>query len=224
MGKIRYTVTTITKRCPYCGKIVDTETHGEFTPLFAIVGVFAFPIALPYSLIRYLGFQNPTFPQIGPKSFPCPHCSSPIRAKNYAVADLKGKDLFLHKFKKWIYISSVERTYRIVRVHEDSDGNLITDVIEGTFDPATKTFTFETDKFSTYALAYADEEVETLGDLDGDEQITVSDALAALRIAAKTAECTPEALRIGDIDGDGVITVADALAILRVAAKIVDSL
>jgi hypothetical protein len=51
---------------------------------------------------------------------------------------------------------SVNRTYRIVRVHEDADGNLITDVIEGIFDPEHKTFTFETDKFSTYALAYND--------------------------------------------------------------------
>ena len=67
-------------------------------------------------------------------------------------------------------------------------------------------------------------EVETFGDLDGDDKLTVSDALGVLRIAAKTAECTAEALKLGDIDGDGVITVADALAILRVAAKIVDSL
>jgi hypothetical protein len=53
--------------------------------------------------------------------------------------------------------SSVERIYRIIRVHEDRNGNLITDVIEGVFDPETNTFTFETDKFSTYALAYNDE-------------------------------------------------------------------
>lgn len=42
MGKIRYTVTTITKRCPYCGKIVDTETHGESTPLLGISFGFYF--------------------------------------------------------------------------------------------------------------------------------------------------------------------------------------
>ena len=53
--------------------------------------------------------------------------------------------------------SSVERIYRIIRVHQDENGNLITEVIEGVFDPETKTFTFETEKFSTYALAYNDE-------------------------------------------------------------------
>ncbi|MBQ6552954.1 MAG: tyrosine-protein phosphatase [Clostridia bacterium] len=62
------------------------------------------------------------------------------------------------------------------------------------------------------------------GDLDGDGEITVADALAALRIAAKLAEETPRAIAIGDADGDGHITVADALAILRVAAKLADTL
>ena len=60
------------------------------------------------------------------------------------------------------------------------------------------------------------------GDLDGDGEITVSDALRALRIAAKLAEATESDLRLGDTDGDGAITVADALAILRVAAKLAD--
>ncbi|MBO4583820.1 MAG: dockerin type I repeat-containing protein [Clostridia bacterium] len=63
---------------------------------------------------------------------------------------------------------------------------------------------------------------QAAGDLDNDGEITVSDALRALRIAAKLAEATPEALRIGDVDGDGEITVSDALRILRVAAKLAD--
>ena len=58
------------------------------------------------------------------------------------------------------------------------------------------------------------------GDMDGDGEITVADALAVLRIAAKLAEETPEALRIGDMDGDGEITVSDALRVLRIAAKL----
>ena len=48
------------------------------------------------------------------------------------------------------------RTYKIVRVHEAADGSLVTDVIEGVFNPEDNSFTFQTDKFSTYALAYAD--------------------------------------------------------------------
>ena len=65
---------------------------------------------------------------------------------------------------------------------------------------------------------------ETRGDMDGDGSITVADALAALRIAARLVEPTGRDLRLGDTDGDGSITVADALAILRVAAKLTASL
>ena len=62
------------------------------------------------------------------------------------------------------------------------------------------------------------------GDLDADGKITVSDALAALRVAAKMAEETADIVALGDADNDGKITVSDALAILRVAAKMADSI
>ncbi len=62
------------------------------------------------------------------------------------------------------------------------------------------------------------------GDVDGDGEITVADALSVLRVAARLAPSTPEMLAVGDIDGDGAITVADALSILRVAAKLATSL
>ena len=60
------------------------------------------------------------------------------------------------------------------------------------------------------------------GDADGDGEITVGDALIALRVAAKLTESTPERLAACDVDGDGEITVADALKILRVAAKLIN--
>lgn len=47
--------------------------------------------------------------------------------------------------------SSIERTYRIVRIH---DGVAV--LIDGTYDAATNQFTFATDGFSTYALVYED--------------------------------------------------------------------
>ena len=61
------------------------------------------------------------------------------------------------------------------------------------------------------------------GDMDKDGEITVADALKALRIAAKLAQQTEEDIMIGDTDNDGEITVADALKILRVAAKLADA-
>lgn len=47
--------------------------------------------------------------------------------------------------------SSIERTYRIVRIH---DG--VATLIDGNYDAAANQFTFATDGFSTYALVYED--------------------------------------------------------------------
>ena len=47
--------------------------------------------------------------------------------------------------------NSIERTYYIIRYH---DGKA--EIVEGTYDEKTQTFTFETDKFSDYAIAYKD--------------------------------------------------------------------
>ena len=58
------------------------------------------------------------------------------------------------------------------------------------------------------------------GDLDNDGDITVADALAVLRIAAKLVHQTDEAIKVADMDNDGAITVADALAVLRIAARL----
>ena len=108
MARYNYIVTEITKRCPYCGKTVGTETKADQTPPHLIILLLAiFPITIPYWILRYLAFKNPNFPKVGPKTFQCPHCYLPIRTDNYAVEDLDSKNLFLHKFKKWIYISYV---------------------------------------------------------------------------------------------------------------------
>ena len=47
--------------------------------------------------------------------------------------------------------NTVDRTYQVIRIHEGK-----VDVLPATFDPETKTITFESDKFSTYALMYTD--------------------------------------------------------------------
>lgn len=58
-------------------------------------------------------------------------------------------------------------------------------------------------------------------DIDGDGEITVADALALLRVAARIAPATPEIIAKGDFDGDGKITVGDALNTLRIAAGLI---
>ena len=54
-------------------------------------------------------------------------------------------------------------------------------------------------------------------DMNNDGAVSVSDALMALRIAARLATADTLDIAAGDVDGDGEITVSDALQILRVA-------
>lgn len=58
------------------------------------------------------------------------------------------------------------------------------------------------------------------GDADGDEKVTVADALVSLRAAVGLTALDDASLAAADIDGDGIITVSDALRILRIAAKL----
>ena len=53
-----------------------------------------------------------------------------------------------------------------------------------------------------------------------EDEITIGDALKALRVAAGLQEATAELVAAYDTDGDGEITVADALTVLRIAAKL----
>lgn len=57
--------------------------------------------------------------------------------------------------------ASKTRTYEVMRVH---DGAI--SVIPATFDASAKTLTFETDRFSAYAIAYKDAAATTPGDED----------------------------------------------------------
>ena len=60
------------------------------------------------------------------------------------------------------------------------------------------------------------------GDVDGDGEVGVTDALAALRIALGINQPEGDQAEAADVDKDGVITVSDALRILRIAAVILD--
>ncbi len=53
------------------------------------------------------------------------------------------------------------------------------------------------------------------GDVDGDGDVDVSDARAALRAAVGLEKLTSDAEKRADIDGDGKVTVSDAREILR---------
>ena len=75
--------------------------------------------------------------------------------------------------------SSVNREYKVVRVH---DGG--TTVLDATYDASTKSITFKTDKFSTYAICYKDtkkeekkEETNTSSNTSSTKVVTCEEAM-----------------------------------------------
>lgn len=60
--------------------------------------------------------------------------------------------------------ASITRTYMMIRVH---GGGAVTNVLPCTYDAASKTVSFETDKFSTYVLIYSDQQNSSGGTSSG---------------------------------------------------------
>lgn len=53
------------------------------------------------------------------------------------------------------------------------------------------------------------------GDVNGDGNVTVNDALLALQAAVGKITFTEDQVKAGDVDGSGSIAVSDALLILQ---------
>lgn len=83
----------------------------------------------------------------------------------------------------------LSRTFNIIRIH-----NGVATTVEGTYDPVTHLFTFETDRFSTYALTYMD----TLAD-----EIIVTKNFNRLRLTAKAGLSSHELTYRKVIGADG---------------------
>ena len=111
--------------------------------------------------------------------------------------------------------AAVNRVYRIVRVHEDGNGNTLTEVIEGVFDAENKTFTFQTDKFSTYALIYTDDKNVRLGDVNEDGEINVLDLMYLANYFAKGEKINKTN---ADVNADGLLDVRDLMFLANVFA------
>ena len=60
------------------------------------------------------------------------------------------------------------------------------------------------------------------GDVDGDGNVNVTDALTALQAAVGKISLSDESKTAADVDGDGKITVTDALLILQKSVAKID--
>lgn len=89
--------------------------------------------------------------------------------------------------------AAYSRTYRIVRIHDNE-----VEILDGIYDPATNLFTFETDRFSVYALTYQDTVIS------GSENTVFKD-FWHLRLTAK-ATATTQKLSYAKVSGaDGYL-------------------
>lgn len=82
------------------------------------------------------------------------------------------------------------------------------------------TFTGVYNGESEITARFSGEVVPGSGDIDGDGNVTITDAVITLRIAMGLADATPEQLGAGDMDGSGTIGANDAVIILRMAMGI----
>ena len=58
-----------------------------------------------------------------------------------------------------------------------------------------------------------------LGDVDGDGEVTIADALLTLRYCMGVQDLTDAQLAVADINGDGEVSLDDAILLLRLAAS-----
>ena len=135
------------------------------------------------------------------------------QTKTSQVKETAAKVTITIQIPEELIDTTTDRVYRIVRVHEDENGNLITDVIEGDYDAENGTFTFQTDKFSTYALVYTD---PLAGDVDGNGEISALDATYILQYVAGW-DVTID-LAAADVDNSGEVTALDATYIFQYVA------
>lgn len=99
----------------------------------------------------------------------------------------------------WNTDTEVDRIYRVVRIH-----NGVTEILEGTYDPVTHLFTFETDRFSTYALTYQDQNIDTTDANESNAgQLAKYYDFNHLRLTAKNTNGTQTLsyAKIADADG-----------------------
>ncbi len=59
------------------------------------------------------------------------------------------------------------------------------------------------------------------GDVDGDGEVTISDAIAAMRAGMGVIQLTGDALIAGDMNNDGTIAIDDAMTIMRIAMGLI---
>ena len=121
---------------------------------------------------------------------------------NIEVTILIPSDLLNHD-------RTIVREYKIIRLHDND-----VSVLSGEFDEASKEFTFETDKFSTYAIAYSDIQLVTGITLTPDsatltnkgETVQLTATVTPENAADKSVKWASSNTNVATVDANGKVT------------------
>ena len=121
---------------------------------------------------------------------------------NIKVTILIPSDLLNHE-------RTIVREYKIIRLHDND-----VSVLSGEFDEASKEFTFETDKFSTYAIAYSDIQLVTGITLTPDsatltnkgETVQLTATVTPENAADKSVTWASSNTNVATVDANGKVT------------------
>lgn len=121
---------------------------------------------------------------------------------NIKVTILIPSDLLNHD-------KTIVREYKIIRLHDND-----VSVLSGEFDEASKEFTFETDKFSTYAIAYSDIQLVTGITLTPDsatltnkgETVQLTATVTPENAADKSVTWASSNTNVATVDANGKVT------------------
>ena len=81
---------------------------------------------------------------------------------------------------------------------------------------------FTTDHFSVYAVAQSHK--AALGDINGDGNITIADAIMLQKHIANVITLDGDTLTVADVNGDGDVSIADAIMIQKYIANVITEL
>ena len=107
----------------------------------------------------------------------------------------------------------VTRSYQIIRVHDGA-----AETLDAQYDAETKSLTFNTDRFSTYALVYKDKAAVS-GDINSDGFVNTVD-LTVMRKYLVGMENSGIVLARADLSGkDGVVDVRDLICLKKIVSS-----
>ena len=107
----------------------------------------------------------------------------------------------------------VTRSYQIIRVHDGA-----AETLDAQYDAETKSLTFNTDRFSTYALVYKDKAAVS-GDINNDGSVNTVD-LTVMRKYLVGMENSGIVLARADLSGeDGVVDVCDLIRLKKIVSS-----